>query len=261
MKAYRTYKKACSQVSLTVIKIQRSDRLVWPSLMKGSLIEKMGFNWILRILSYVDDYVDKMNLHIRVEWQPEKVIKYMQRYSPCMYSCKFFLCCRLEVLSRGASLSWAPALVKLKNWCFWTVVLEKILDSPLDCKEIKPKGSNPKGNQSWIFIERTDAEAKTPILWPTDAKNWLLRKDPDAGKDWKQEEGTRGDEMVGWHQWLDGHGFEQAPGFGDGQGGLACCSQWGHKELDATELNWTSIKELSDAFIKKIHQSHYWVLD
>ena len=98
--------------------------------------------------------------------------------------------------------SWA-----LKNWCLWTVVLEKTLESPLDWKEIQPV--HPKGNQSWIFTGRTDAEAKTPILWPPDAKNWLIGKDPDAGKDWRQEEkGTTEDEMVGWHHWLDGHEFE-----------------------------------------------------
>ena len=95
----------------------------------------------------------------------------------------------------------------LKNWCFWTVVLEKILESPLDCKEIQPV--HPKGDQSWVFIGRTDAEAETPILWPPHAKNWLIRKDPDAGKDWRQEEkGKTEDEMVGWHHWLDGHEFE-----------------------------------------------------
>ena len=92
----------------------------------------------------------------------------------------------------------------------------------------------------WIFIGRTDAEAETPILWPPDARNWLSGKDPDAGKDWRQEEkGTTEDEMVGWHHWLDGHEFEQTPGAGEGQGNLACCSPWGHKELDTTEwLNW-----------------------
>ena len=127
----------------------------------------------------------------------------------------------------------------LKNWCFWTVVLEKTLESPLDSKEIQPV--HPKGNQSWIFIGRTDAEAETPILWPPDGKHWLLGKDPDAGKDWRQEEkGTAEDEMVGWHHWLKGHEFEQAPGVGDGQGNLACCSPWGHKESEMTErLNWT----------------------
>ena len=121
----------------------------------------------------------------------------------------------------------------LKNWCFWTVVL-KTLQSPLDCKEIKPV--NPKGNQSWIFIGRPDAEAEVPIIWPPDGKNWLIGKDPDAGKDWRQEEkGTAEDEMVGWHHRLDGHEFEQAPGVGDGQGGLACSNAWGRKELDMTE--------------------------
>ena len=125
-----------------------------------------------------------------------------------------------------------------KKWCFWTVVLEKTLESPLDCKEIKP--INPKRNQSWIFIGRTDAEVEIPILWPTAVKNWLIGKDPDAGKDWRQEEkGTTEDEMVGWHHWLNRHEFEQAPGVGDGQGSLACCSPYGGKELDTTEqLNW-----------------------
>ena len=97
--------------------------------------------------------------------------------------------------------SWLP-----KNWCFWTVVLEKALESPLDCKEIQPV--HPKGDQSWIFIGRTDTEAEAPILWPPDAKNWLIAKDPDAGKDWRQEErGMTEDEMVGWHHWLNGHEF------------------------------------------------------
>ena len=125
--------------------------------------------------------------------------------------------------------SWVP-----KNWCFWTVVLEKTLESPLDCKEIKPVIS--KGNQSWIFIGRIDDEAETPICWPPDVKNWLFWKDPDAGKDWGQEEKrTTEDEMVGWHHWLNGHEFEQALGAGNGQGSLACCSPWGRKELDMTE--------------------------
>ena len=131
--------------------------------------------------------------------------------------------------------SWA-----LKNWCFWTVVLAKILESLLDCKEIQPV--HPKGDQSWVFIGRTDVEAETPILGPPDAKNWLIWKDPDAGKDWGQEEkGTTEDEMVGWHHWLDGHGFWWTPGVGDGQGGLACCRPWGCKESDTTELNWTDL--------------------
>ena len=125
--------------------------------------------------------------------------------------------------------SWVP-----KNWCFWTVVLKKTLESPLDCKEIQPV--NPKWNQSSIFIGRTDVEAKTPILWPPDAKNWLIGKDPDAEKDWRQEEkGMTEDEMAGWHHRLDGREFEWTLGVGDGQGGLACCSPWGCKELDTTE--------------------------
>ena len=111
----------------------------------------------------------------------------------------------------------------LKNWCFWTVVLEKTLESPLDCKEIQAVHS--KGDQSWIFIARTDAEAETPILWPPHAKSWLNWKDPGAGKDSGQEEkGMTEDEMIGWHHQFDGHEFEQAPGLGDGQGSLACCS-------------------------------------
>ena len=108
----------------------------------------------------------------------------------------------------------------LKNLCFWTVVLEKTLESPLDCKGIKPV--NPKGNQSWIFFGRTDAETQAPILWPPDVKNWLMRKDLDAGKDWGQEEGATEDEMVGWHHWLDGHEFQQTLGNSEGQGSLGC---------------------------------------
>ena len=120
-------------------------------------------------------------------------------------------------------------------WCFRTVVLENTLESPYNCKEIKPV--HPKGDQSWIFIGRTDAEAETPILWPPDAKNWLREKDPDAGKDWRQEEkGMTEDEIVGWHHWHDGHEFEQALGAGEGQGILVCCSPCGHKDSDMTEL-------------------------
>ena len=121
-----------------------------------------------------------------------------------------------------------------KNWCFWTVVSEKTLESPLDCQEIKLV--NPKGNQSWIFIGRTDVEAKAPILSPPDKKTWHIGKDSDAGKDWKQEEkGTTEDEVVGLHRLLSGHEFEQALGDGEGQGSLACCSPWGHKELGMNE--------------------------
>ena len=121
----------------------------------------------------------------------------------------------------------------LTKWCFWTIVLEKTLESPWDCK-IKPV--SPKGNQSWIYIVRTDAAAEIPILWPPDGKNWLIGKIPDAGKDWRQEEkGMTEDEMVGWHHWLDGQEFEQAVGVGDGQGSLAYCSLWGRKESDMTK--------------------------
>ena len=129
----------------------------------------------------------------------------------------------------------------LKNWCFWTVVLEKTLESPLDCKEIQ--AVHPKGDQSWVFIGRTDVEAETPKLWPPHEKSWLIGKDPNAEKDWGQEEkGTTEDEMVGWHHWLDGHGFGWTPRVGDGQGGLACYSSWGCKESDITEwLNWIEL--------------------
>ena len=125
--------------------------------------------------------------------------------------------------------SWVP-----KNWCFRTVVLEKTLESPLGCKEIQPV--HPKGNQSWIFTGRTDAEAETPTLWPLDEKNELIGKEPDTGKDWGQEErGMTEDEMVGWHHQLNGHEFEQAPGVGYGQGSLVSCSPWGRKQSDTTE--------------------------
>ena len=128
---------------------------------------------------------------------------------------------------------WGP-----KNWCFWTVVLEKTLGSPLDCRKIKPIKGKSVLDVHWT----TDAEAETPKLWPPDVKNWLLGKDPDTGKDWGQEEmGTTEDGMVGWHHQLDGHEFEQASGVGDGQGSLGCCSPWGSQKVGhdwVTELNW-----------------------
>ena len=134
-----------------------------------------------------------------------------------------------ELHSHSHIFSWA-----LKNWCFWTMVLEKTLESPLDCKEIQLV--HPKGNQSWIVLGRTYVEAETPILWRPDVKSRLTGKDPDAGKDWRTTE----DDMVGWHHWLNRQEFEKTPGPGDGQGDLACCSLWGHKESDPTEqLNWT----------------------
>ena len=148
--------------------------------------------------------------------------------------------------------SWAP-----KNWCFWTVVLEKTLKSPLDCKEIKPV--HPKGNQSWIFIGRTEAEAETPIFWPPNAKNWVIWKDPDAGKDWRQEEkGMTEDEMVGWHHRLNGHEFEQTLGGGEGQGSLACCSPWIAKSR--TQLNdWTDWGISLNLRPPDLYASEFWV--
>ena len=132
--------------------------------------------------------------------------------------------------------SWVP-----KNWCFWAVVLEKTLESLLDCKEIQSVHS--KGDESWVFIGKTDAKAETTILWPPHEKSWLIGKDPDAGKDCGQEEKwTIEDEMAGWHHWLDGYEFGWTPGVGDGQGGLAWCNSWGRKESDMTELlNWTEV--------------------
>ena len=132
--------------------------------------------------------------------------------------------------------SWAP-----KNWCFWTVVLDETFESHLVCKEFQPV--SPKGNQSWIFIGRTDAEAEILILWPPGIKSWFIGKDPDAGKYWRQEEkGTTEYEMVGWHHWLDGHEFELASEAGDAHWSLACSSPWGRKESSTTEwLKWTEL--------------------
>ena len=129
---------------------------------------------------------------------------------------------------------WAP-----KNWCFWTVVLEKTLESPLDCKEIQPVHS--EGDHPWDFFGRNDAKAESPVLWPPHVKNWLIGKDSDAGRGWGQEEkGTTEEEMAGWHHWLNGHESEWTPGDGNEQGGLACCDSWGSRESDTTELlNWT----------------------
>ena len=129
----------------------------------------------------------------------------------------------------------------LKNWCFWTVVLEKTLESPLDCKEIKPVHS--EGDQPWDFFGENDAKAETPVLWPPHVKNWLIGKDSDAGREWGQEEkGMKKDEMAGWHHWLDGRESEWTPGVGDGQWVLVCCDSWGRKELDTTErLIWSDL--------------------
>ena len=143
--------------------------------------------------------------------------------------------------------SWVP-----KNWCFWTVVLEKTFESPLDCNKIKTV--NPKGNQFWIYIGRADVESEASIIWPPDVKNWLIGKDPDAGEDWRQEEkAMTEDEMVGWYHPFGGHEFEEALAVGDGQGSLACCSAWGHKESDMTEwLNWTEVEEIKKGLSEKV---------
>ena len=149
-----------------------------------------------------------------------------------------FSCGHVWMWELDCEESWA-----LKNLCFWTVVLEKTLESPLDCKEIQPVHS--KGDQPWDLFGRNDAKAETPVLWPPHVKSWLLGKDSDAGRDWGQEEkGMTEDEMAGWHHWLDGHESEWTPGDGDEQGGLACCDSWGLKELDMTErLNWTELNK------------------
>ena len=148
--------------------------------------------------------------------------------------------------------SWAP-----KDYCFWIVVLEKTLESPVDCKEIQPV--HPKADESWLFTERTDVEAETPIFWPPDVKSWLIWKDSDAGKDWGQEEkGTTEDERVGWHHRPGGHGFGWNTGVGDGQGGLECCDSWGCRELDTTEqLNWTELKRKVESTLMSIT----WLID
>ena len=142
--------------------------------------------------------------------------------------------------------SWAS-----KNWCCWAVGLEKTLSSPLDCREIQPV--RPKGDQCWVFIGRTDVEAEIPIIWPPDAKSLLIGKDPDAGRDWGQEEkGTTEDEMVGWHHRLNEHEFGWTSGVVDGQGCVVCCSSWGRKESDTTErLNWTDTLNTMQLWRKK----------
>ena len=171
--------------------------------------------------------------------QPKLCIKKQRHYfaNKCLYSQSYGL---------SGSQVWMWQLDHkegwmMKSWCFWTV-LEKTLESPLDCKEIQPVHS--EGDQPWVFFGRNDAKAETPVLWPPDAKSWLTGKDSDAGRDWGQEEkGTTEDEMAGWHHRFDGREFEWTPGVGDGQGGLACCHSWGRRVRHdrATELNWTEL--------------------
>ena len=141
--------------------------------------------------------------------------------------------------------SWAQ-----KNWCFWTVVLEKTLESPLDCREIQPVHS--KGDQPWLFFGRNDAKAQIPILWSPHEKSWLIGKDSVAGRIGGRRRRGRQNEMVGWHHGLDGREFEWTVGVGDGQGGLTCSYSWGHKESDTTEwLNWTELRDIMKSFPNK----------
>ena len=146
-----------------------------------------------------------------------------------VFDCLFvFSSSHVQMWELDRKKGWAP-----KNWCFWNVVLEKTLQSPLDNKEIRQ--ANPQGNQHWMFIGRTDDEAESPILWPPDVKSWLIRKDRDSGKDWRQEEkGTTEDEMFGWHHWFNGHELGQTLGDGEGQGSLVCCSPQDWEELNTT---------------------------
>ena len=159
---------------------------------------------------------DKLRQHIK------KQRYYFANKGPYSQSYVFFSS-RVWMWELDPKEGWA-----VKNWCFWTVVLEKTLESPWDCKEFKPV--IPRGNSSRLFMGRTNAEAKAPKFWPPDAEGWLIRRDPNAGKDWRQEEkGMTEDEMVGWHHWLNRLEFEQAPGDGEGQQRLACFSPWGLK--------------------------------
>ena len=161
--------------------------------------------------------------------QDSMVLAQKQKYRPMEQDRK----------TRDTSVHPCEGSGELNNWCFWTVVLEKTLESPLDCKEIQPVHS--EGDQPWNFFGRNDAKAEAPVLWPPHAKGWLIGKDSDAGRYWGQEEkGTTEDEMAGWHHWLNGHESEWTLGVGDGQGGLVCCNSCGCKESDTTEqLNWT----------------------
>ena len=175
----------------------------------------------------------------------------------CLVKAMVFSSGRAWMWESACAESWAP-----KNWYFWTIVLEKIFESPLDCKEIQPV--HPK-NQSWVLIGRTDAEAENPVLWPPQAKCWLIGKYPDAGRHLGQEDkGTTRDEIVGWHHRLDGHGSELSPGVGDGQGDLACWDSWGCKESDTTEwteLNWClMLKKWPCVLVLNwISETEFWV--
>ena len=166
-----------------------------------------------------------------------------------------FSCGHVSMWELDCEEGWAP-----KNWCFWSVVLEKTPESPLDCKEIQPVHS--EGDQPWDFFGRNDAKAETPVLWPPHAKSWLTGKDSDAGRDWGQEEkGTIEDEISGWPHWLDGRESEWVQGVGDGQGGLAYCDSWGRKESDTTErLNWTEHKKCKGNLVQKLYSFQQLVI-
>ena len=167
-------------------------------------------------LNFYFDFLAQHRHHIK------KQRHYFANKGPFSQSCGFSSS-HVWMWELDCEESWAT-----KNWCFWSVVLEKTLESPLDCKEIQPV--HPKGDHSLVFIRRTDAKAETLILWPPHAKSWLIGEDSDAGRDWGQEKETTEDEMAGWHHQLNGHEFEWTQGVGDGQGGLAGCHSWGCKE-------------------------------
>ena len=202
----------------------------------GKQWKQLDFIYFGGLQNHCRWWLQPWNLKMLAPWKksydiPRQHIKKQRHY--VAYKCPSrqrygFSSSHVQMWELGHKEGWVP-----KNWLSWTVRLEKTLESPLDCKEIKPV--NLKGNQSWILIEGTDAEAEAPILWPPDVKNWLTGKDPGAGKDWRQEKGMTEYEMVGWHHRFNGYEFEQASGDSEGQGSLVCCSPWGCKELDTTE--------------------------
>ena len=206
-------------------------RIPWmekPGRLQSIELQRVGHNWATNTVMFPQCTLLESVYH-KWCWILSK---------PCSTSIKMIVSSQSYGFSSGhvwmwvldCEVGWAP-----KNSCFWTAVLEKTLESPLDCKEIQPVHS--EGDQPWNFFGRNDAKAETPVLWPPLVKSWLIGKDSDAGRDWGQEDkGTTEDEMAGWHHWLDGRESEWTPGVGDGQGGLACCNSWGHKELDMTEL-------------------------
>ena len=185
-------------------------RLILVPIPKKGSTKECADHWTIALISHAwKESYDQPRQHIKKQWY------YLVNKGPSSQGYGFS-CGHVWMWELDYKEGWA-----LKNWCFWNMVLEKTLKSPLDCKEIQPIHSN--GDQSWVFIGRTDVEAETPILWPPDVKRWLIWKDHDAGKDWGHEKGTTENEMVGWHHWINGHGFGWTLGVGDGQGGLTCC--------------------------------------